>query len=158
MCGSFTGLSSVHPCLLYCEAQNWTQVSRWDLTSAEKRKRITSLELLTEVFPVHPRILLITFAINSYHWLMENLVSNGTPRSITAKLLSRRGVSSIYCLWNGAWNLCTIRVVLKLSSESAIITFWIIAATSLRQVLGEIPLVLLQKKPQNLLVRILLSQ
>lgn len=45
---------------------------------------------------------------------------------------------------------------LSIASESAIITFWIIVATSPYEVLGKIPPVLLQEK--NLQVRILLSQ
>lgn len=43
--------SSVSMSLLYWRAQDWIEHCRWDLTSAEERRRVTSLDLLKTHWP-----------------------------------------------------------------------------------------------------------
>ncbi|GAB0193852.1 mitochondrial enolase superfamily member 1 [Grus japonensis] len=47
---------SISMSLLYWGAQNWTQLSRCGLTSAEQMERITSLNLLAMLCLIQPRI------------------------------------------------------------------------------------------------------
>jgi len=98
----FWTLSSMSMSLLCWGAQNWTQRSRCNLTSAEQKGRLTSL-LLMAMFPlVQPRYcwLFCFLATRAHCLLMVNLVSTRTPRSFSAKLLCSWAAPSMYwCLW-----------------------------------------------------------
>lgn len=69
------------------------------LTRAEQREVITSLNLLTMFCLMHPRRVLATFAIQVQGWLMDNLVSERTPKTISVKVLCKLSVPSLsWCL------------------------------------------------------------
>jgi len=82
--------------LLYRRAQTWPRDSRGDVTSAEWRGRITSLDLLATLDLMQPRIPLPFFAPRPCCWLMVKLVSTRTPKFFPAKLLSSWASLSIY--------------------------------------------------------------
>ncbi|KAK4818263.1 hypothetical protein QYF61_009968 [Mycteria americana] len=82
--------------LLYWGAQSWTQCSRCGLTSAEKRGRINSLNLLETLFLTQLRIPLAFLATRAHCWLTVNLLSTRTPRSFSVKLLFSWVAPSIY--------------------------------------------------------------
>jgi len=53
-------------------------------------KQRTSLNLLATLFLMHPRMPLAFLATRAHCWLMVNLSSTRTPRSLSAELLSSR--------------------------------------------------------------------
>ena len=63
---------------------------------SEQRGRITSLTLLAMFFLMHPRTPLAFLATRAQCWLMGNLLSIRTPRSLSAELLSRRSIPDLY--------------------------------------------------------------
>lgn len=73
--------------LLYWGAKNWTQNSRlWTQnTSAQWRGRITTLNLLTTLFVMQPKISSTFFVVRVHCWMMWSLLSPGPP---------------VYFLWN----------------------------------------------------------
>lgn len=90
------------PVFLYWGAQNWIQYSRWGLIRAEKRGRITSLELLATLLLMHPRMPLAFLVTRAHYWVMDSLSSIRTPRSFSAEHLSSRWCPLI--LSNGIWS------------------------------------------------------
>jgi len=70
-------LTSMSTSLSYLGAQNWTQHSRWGLTSAEQKERIPSLHLLATLCPMQSRTPLVraVFAARACSWLLVNLQS-----------------------------------------------------------------------------------
>ena len=56
----------------------------------------TSLILLATLLLMHPRIPLAFLAARAHCWLMVNLSSTRTPRSLSAELLSSRSTPSLY--------------------------------------------------------------
>ena len=81
--GSFlwpsSGYAPTGPCLSYWGLHIWTQYSRWGLTSAEQKGRITSLHLLATLLLMQPRIQLAFWTARAHRWLMSNLPSTSTP-------------------------------------------------------------------------------
>lgn len=63
-------LPSMFMFLFHLRPQTWTQHSRCGLTSAEKRGRIISLNMLAQ-----PRVPLATFVAKSHCWLTFSLVT-----------------------------------------------------------------------------------
>ena len=62
-------------------------------------ERITSVSLLATLFLMQPRMLLALLAARMHYWLVFNLVSTRTRRSIFTKLLSSLSSPSMYwCL------------------------------------------------------------
>ena len=90
-------LSSMSMPPLYLGGQKWIQLSRYGLTSAEQRGRITSLNTMATLQLMQPRIPLTSFATGAHFWLTFNLVSTRTPESFSAKLLYIWMVSNICC-------------------------------------------------------------
>jgi len=86
---SYWTLSSMPVSLLYWGAQNWTQCSRCGPTSAEQRRRITSLNPLAMFCLMQSRIPFAFFVARARCWLMFILVSTRIPRSFSVKLLPR---------------------------------------------------------------------
>ncbi|KAK4812332.1 hypothetical protein QYF61_017109 [Mycteria americana] len=68
--------------------QSWTQYSRWGLTRAEQRGRITSLDLLATLLFMQPRIWLAFWAASAHCQLTSSFSSTSTPKSFSAGLLS----------------------------------------------------------------------
>jgi len=64
------------------------QHSSCSLTNTQYRGRITSLELLAILCPMHPQTPLTPLPVRSCCWLMFNLVSTRAPRAISAEPLS----------------------------------------------------------------------
>ena len=54
--------------------------------------RRTSLDLLATLLLMHPRMPLAFLAARAHCWLMVNLSSTRTPRSLSAQLLSQNGL------------------------------------------------------------------
>ena len=75
--------------------QSWTQYSRWGLTRAEQRGRITSLDLLATLL-MQPRTRLALRAASAHCQLMSSLSSISTPKSLSAELLSIPSSPSLY--------------------------------------------------------------
>ena len=79
-------LSSSSLFLLNWGAQNQAQYSRCGLTRAEKRRRITPLNLPATLFLKCSRIPLAFLATRAHCWLTANLLSTRTCRSLPAEL------------------------------------------------------------------------
>ena len=75
--------------LLKCSAQNWTQYSNCGLTSATKRGRITSLDLLEMHLWMGDKVRLAFLTTSPHCWPMFILSSMMTPRSFSASALRR---------------------------------------------------------------------
>jgi len=77
--GSFlwpsSGYAPTGPCLSYWGLHIWTPYSRWGLTSAEQKGRITSLHLLATLLLMQPRIQLAFWPVTTHYWLMSSLPS-----------------------------------------------------------------------------------
>jgi len=71
-----------------------------DLTSAEERRRIISLDLLAMLCLMQPWRLLAVFATRACFLVMVNLVSTRTPRALSAKQFSSQ---SAHTVCTGAW-------------------------------------------------------
>lgn len=71
--------SSTSLSFLYWTGQNWTQYSRYGLTSAKWRGRTTSLALLATLLVMQPRTWLAAFDARAHCWSMSNLLSTMHP-------------------------------------------------------------------------------
>ena len=71
-------------------------VLQMGLTRAKQRGTITSLALLATPLLMEPRILLAFQAASAHCWLMSSFLSTRTPKSFSARLLSRTSSPSFY--------------------------------------------------------------
>ena len=78
---------------------SWMQDSRWGLTRAEQRARITSLNLLATLLLMQPRIQLAFWAMGTHCSLRSSFSSTSTPKSFSAGLLSSPSCPSLYWYW-----------------------------------------------------------
>ena len=88
--------SSMSMSFLCWGPQSWTQYSRWGLTRAERRGRITSHDLLAMLLLMQPRIQLAFWAASAHYWLMFSFASANTPKPFLTGLLSIHSFPSLY--------------------------------------------------------------
>ena len=92
--------------LLCWGLQSWTQDSRWDLTRAEQRRRIPSLDLLATLLLMQPRIQLAFWDLNTHCQVLLSFSLANTPKSFLVGLLSIHSPPSLHLFLVLPWPMC----------------------------------------------------
>ena len=109
-CPSFDLFQHLHV-LSELRCPNWTQYSRWGLTSA-CRGRINALVPLSTLFLIQARMPLAALATRAHCWLIFSQLSVRTPRSLSVRQLSSWPASECGSLQNLTVNINISRMSL----------------------------------------------